>query len=446
MVSASKRGTLGCPVCHGSEIQKGVNDFETRHGSFSKYWDYSRNVFKPDEVYYRSQEKYWFLCEKGHSFRKSLLKVDENNRCSCPICQGDIVLKGFNDLETLKPDIAKYWCKDINTLMPDEVTIGSNREVWFECANAGCNEVFLTPVCNRVSTNGFCFNCRKKNWSIPEKELAETIRSWGFSVEEEVRLFGGTGSLDIYIPSERVAIEYNGLYWHSDKVRKDKNYHLDKYKKCLEKGIQLLFIWEDDYLYSKDKVITMLRRKLGVSEERRINARDCKVCVESYNNVRGFLDNNHIQGSVGGSLYLSLRDKNNDIVAVGVFLLRNGDYTLLERYCSSCIVRGGFTKILKYFEENYNPIGVETFSDNGVSDGSLYLSSGFEAVEEIRPDYKYVVEGKRIHKFNYRISRFRDDVNLMYKEGLTERELAELNGLYRVYDAGKVKWKKVYII
>lgn len=445
VVSASKRGNIGCPVCQGFEVQEGVNDFKTRHASMSALWDYDKNSLKPTEVYYRSQDKFWFRCDKGHSFQRDLSHIIRRDDATCPVCNGRHLVKGVNDLETLKPDIAKYWDYELNNFCPDEVTVFSNRCAWFKCANDGCGESFYGSIDGRSLTLGYCDNCRKRNWSVNEKKLAYEIRSWGFDVDEEVRLFGGNVSYDIYIPSEKLAIEYNGLYWHSDKVRGDKNYHYNKYKECADNGIQLVFVWDDDFLYKRDIVLNTLKRKLGVSNERRVNARDCIVSIESFDSVKDFLNNNHIQGSVSGSLYLVLREnETNEIVAVGVFQFDNSGFALLKRYCTNCMVRGGFSKILKYVESNYNIIGVETFSDNGISDGSLYSKNGFIAESILEPDYSYVYKGRRYHKFNFRLERFRNDKNLVYIEGLSERELAEMNELIRVWDAGKVKWRKYF--
>ena len=58
-------------------------------------------------------------------------------------------------------------------------------------------------------------------------------------------------------------------------------------------------------------------------------------------------------------------------------------------------------------------------------------------------DYFYVYDGKREHKFKFRLDRFKNDENLYYEDGLTEFELAELNYIPRVYDCGKVKYEYV---
>lgn len=71
-----------------------------------------------------------------------------------------------------------------------------------------------------------------------------------------------------------------------------------------------------------------------------------------------------------------------------------------------------------------------------------YENNGFEAVATLAPDYSYLVNGERKHKFGYRLERFRKDTSLIYEEGLSERELALLNGIPRIWDSGKVRYVK----
>lgn len=445
MVSAYRRGNLGCPICQGYGVISGVNDFKSRVSEMAKYWDYDKNNVRPEEVYYKSRDKYYFICEEGHSFMRDpnhMRRSINTTTKGCPVCHGKRVVKGVNDLATLRPDLVdefdKFFNPDLNL---DEVTMHSNRLVSVACK--GCGNMFETTIYNWV--NGlvcFCEDCRKRQYSKAEKELSSTIKSWGINVVEESNILGDY-SLDIYIPSKSIAVEYNGLYWHSDAVRKDSNYHYKKYKLCEERGIQLIYVWEDDYINKREIVLNLLRNKLGLSNNRKVDARNCLVCQEEYKDVKEFLEKYHIQGSVKGSLYISLRESiDSDIVALGVFQDKGSGVVLLSRYCTSCNVRGGFTKVLSVLKDVFGFTVVETFSDNGVSDGSLYKNSGFIKTGILKPDYSYLVEGRRVHKFNYRKERFKNDKNLLYKDGLTESELALLNSIPRVWDAGKVKWSK----
>jgi len=118
------------------------------------------------------------------------------------------------------------------------------------------------------------------------------------------------------------------------------------------------------------------------------------------------------------------------------------DVLNIIRYATAANVVGGFTKLLKHAEKVYSPESFITFADHCVSDGGLYESNGFVADKILSPDYMYVVKGERKHKFGYRLKRFQNDPELLWEPNLTERELAALNGLERIWDAGKTRYRK----
>lgn len=242
---------------------------------------------------------------------------------------------------------------------------------------------------------------------------------------------------DISVPSQRIVIEHNGYYWHSDRY-KDRQYHARKLKAAHEAGWRLLYIWEGD---DPEIVREMVAHKLGHSQKPRLGARKLTVAPVSKDESQHFLDKHHIQGAVPGSVRLGLYHADT-LVALMVFRRRSeeGVYEL-ARYATDGIISGGFTKLLKAFQREYSPVRIVSFSDNGVSDGGVYEQAGFVATAELPPDYSYWTNGRKYHKFNYRKNRFRRDASLKYEEGLTERELADLNNLYRVYDAGKTRWE-----
>ena len=188
----------------------------------------------------------------------------------------------------------------------------------------------------------------------------------------------------------------------------------------------------------------MLMRKLGASNEVKVNARDCEVYEETSDNIdeiKMFLNENHIQGYKSGSLYLSLRDCNMNMLALMVLQNKKNNVYEIIRYATSCILRGGFTKILSVLKQDYNIQEVQTFSDNSVSEGKLYENSGFVLDSELSPDYCYVYRDERIHKFNFRKEMF-EKKGLLYDESLSESKLASLNGISRIWDIGKKKWIK----
>lgn len=425
-----------CAIYDGSLRERG--SLLDRRPDLAKQFNEDKNGIRVSEILANDTRQMWWLCDKGHSFKRSCHERIKSKGV-CPICDGKEVVKGCNDFESCYPELLKYWCYDLNDCLPSEVAKNSGKVVWWVCSV--CGDVYQYRVDDRTRSQG-CYNCSIKGYySNEEKELLSEIRSWGIYAEENVSIFEGSNkSVDIYIPYKNIAIEFNGLYWHSDEVV-GRSYHYDKYNMCKDIGVQLIYVWEDDYISNRTLVLNMLKRKLGVSDEKRIGARNCQVKPIKYEDAKSFLEINHIQGSVQGTYYIGILYR-DDLVGVGVFGTENGTDFTLKRYATNCILQGGFSKMLNYFRNNTWCWSIETFSDNGISDGNLYLENGFKVVDFIKYDYQYVVNSKRVHKFNYRKSRFKYDDNLIYSEGKTEVELADMNGLKRIWDAGKVKYRK----
>lgn len=443
-LSKIKDNILTCPICSGYKFESGVNDIATLVPNLVKYFDEDKNGIKASEAYWSKycEKKYWWVCEKGHSFNRAPVNINPNN-FTCAVCQGKQINEGVNDLQTLRPDIMKYWSKD-NDINPWEVTVDSGEIASFHCVQCGC--IYDTSITSRTRSRGLCPDCSiNYSSSLGEKEVGEFLLKLGIEVEEQATIFKNKSkACDFYIPSKNLVIEYNGLFWHSEASGKDKNYHYNRYKELKDKNIQTYYIWEDDWVKNKELVKRMLMRKLGVSNEVKANARDCEVYEETTDNmdeIRVFLEENHIQGYKSGSLYLSLRDCNMNLLALMVLQNKKNNVYEIVRYASSCILRGGFTKILSVLKQDYNIQEVQTFSDNSVSEGKLYENSGFILDSELSPDYCYVYRDERIHKFNFRKEMF-EKKGLLYDESLSESKLASLNGISRIWDIGKKKWIK----
>ena len=258
--------------------------------------------------------------------------------------------------------------------------------------------------------------------------------------------------LDIYIPEKKIAIEYNGLYWHSEEILKQrisgsaKNYHYDKWKACRDAGVQLITVWEDEWRDKPEIVKSMLAHKLGLGQNGKVYGRNVIVLDIDGDTARDFCNKHHIQGFTGGAKYFALVDKSDLSVVYAVSIWRKLKNELyLDRYCTSTNVVGGMGKLLKAGEKWGKDMGcsqIITFADHQVSDGGLYHSLGFTMDKILMPDYRYIHEGLRKHKFGFRLKRFRNDPALKYVEGYTEKQLAELNDLPRLWDFGKTRFVK----
>ena len=251
--------------------------------------------------------------------------------------------------------------------------------------------------------------------------------------------------LDIYIPDLKLAFEFNGLYWHNE-LSKDKNYHLIKTDSCEKQNIQLIHIYEDDWEFKRDIVKSMILNKLGKTINK-IYARKTEIKEITDNKlVRGFLNENHIQGFVGSSIKLGLFYE-NELVSLMTFgkkrkimngISNNSELEML-RFCNklNTNVIGGASKLFKYFIRNYNFKEITTYADRSQSNGKLYEILGFNFIHKTEPNYFYVVNRKREFRFKYR-------KDVLIKEGYnankSEHEIMLERGIYRIYNSGNIKY------
>lgn len=436
----------GCPVCAGFVVVTGINDFKTMCPNISKLWDYSKNKQKPEDVYYLSEKKYHFICPEGHEFSRDLrhaVRSEEIDFTGCPVCKGKEVRPGVNDIATTHKHMMKYWDYKINEIDPTTVSAGSNKLIKSHCRF--CGNVYETSVFNWV--NGLvvaCPNCRKRQYSAAEKELCEEIRSWGIEVKENVHLTDDGRTYDMFIPEKNIAIEYNGLYYHSDAVREDVDFHFNKCADCLQVGIELIQVWEDDYLLKRDIVLNTLRERLGVADKKAVDGNECNLYLVDSEESGEFLNKYCLKGAVLGTASIGLYTPEDELVSLIVIDYRKEKQELfLKRFVTSCNVLNSLNIFLECLKEEYpDAKGITVITSNSETFGDIYKSSGFVTKEFIKPDFMYLYNNKREHKLRFSKERFMSDPNLFYEEGMTESELAYVNGIPRVYDAGKIRWYK----
>lgn len=248
--------------------------------------------------------------------------------------------------------------------------------------------------------------------------------------------------LDIYIPSKNIAVECNGVYWHS---LKSLRYHFDKWNSCKEKGIQLLSFWEDQITKQPKIVESVLLSKLGIFEEK-IYARKCSIKEVPYNETKEFLINNHLQGGVNGSIRIGLY-YNEELVSLMVFGKKrrslgnkSTDGWELYRFCNklNTSVVGAASKLLNHFINTYSPDSLESFSSNDISDGKLYKTLGFEETSITNSSYWYIDKKmNRYHRYKFRKSEL---IKAGENPDLSESEIMIKNGYYKIYDSGQTKY------
>ena len=136
-IIASRTRGNGCPICSGRKVLIGYNDLLTENPRLALQWHPTKNDnIKPTDVTANSKRKVWWECEKGHEWEATV--GHRNKGENCPICANRKILVGYNDLATTNAQLAKEWHPAKNgKLLPNDVTAGSKKKVWWLCSNCG---------------------------------------------------------------------------------------------------------------------------------------------------------------------------------------------------------------------------------------------------------------------------------------------------------------------
>ena len=357
-----------------------------------------------------------------------------------------------------KHDISKNqldagYIRFLERLERANITFLGNRDDYIGVTNGTvynlkCNECghsFHYKYNNSKNINFACPFCYPSNRSLAEREVANFVEQYVeiYINDRTILSDSFNPELDIYIPSKKIAIEYNGLFWHSHSQGKDRNYHLQKTELCESKGVHLIQIFEDEWKDKQQIVKNRLRNILGVTPYR-IFARKCEVRHVENSIAKNFLEKYHIQGNCNSSVRLGLFYKNR-LVALMTFgksrFNKSFEWELL-RYVTvgSFNVIGGAGKLLSYFRKNY--IGsIISYADRRWSQGNLYKSLGFTLLQLSTPAYFYVKDGIRFSRIKFQKHKLKDELEI-FDENLSEKENMENNGYFQVWDCGN----KVFVL
>ncbi len=276
-----------------------------------------------------------------------------------------------------------------------------------------------------------------------EKEVLDFIKSLTGNVEENTKKIIPPFELDIYIPDFSLAIEYNGDYWHSEEY-KPKDYHINKTNMCKARGIQLIQIFEHQWLEKSEIFKSVIANKLGFSDK--IYARKCKV-VE-LKDCKEFLETNHLQGNCPSSIKLGLT-YNDELVSLMTFgkprFNKSYEYELI-RFCNklNTSVVGGASKLLKYFETKYKPKSLVSYANLQWSDGGLYNQLGFTYSDTSTPNYWWIRNNKLLNRYQCQKHKLKDLLGDKFNPDLSEKDNMENNGYSRLFDCGNIIFTKEY--
>ena len=419
----------GCPLCSKTK-KKNTNGFIQKakqvHGD--KY-DYSK------VNYVNSQTKVCIICPEHGEFWQT--PNSHLQGCGCPKCSKDITQYKLssNLTDFINKSILEHKNKYNYT---NSVYINNITKICIICPEHG--EFWQVPH-NHLQGKG-CPKCAIR-LSKGENDINDYVKSLNFTTICSDRDIIKPQELDIYIPEKNIAIEYNGLLWHSELYKENAmQYHLHKTQKCQEKGIRLIHIFEDEWHEKPQIVKSRLNAILGIKHNK-IRAHKCIINDVDSKTAMQFLDENHLQGRCKAKYHYGLYYKGELVSLMTFGKIRqqrkyHEDYDEkweLLRFANklNTTVYGGASKLLKHFINEVHPKSIISYADKRWSNGNLYKALGFTHIHDSKPNYFYVVGQHRENRFKYRKGE-------LIKQGFdinkSEHEIMLERGVYRIYDCG----------
>ena len=428
IIEVDEKPKRKCGLCNWE-----TNDIDNKSGCFTNHIESSHNIgideyltqFPKDIKYHLSYNK---------KLDRDIELLKEENFVICQLCNNK--MKGISNTHLKNKhniSVEEYKLKFPNSKIVSEST--SN---------------ILSELIKETNINF------QPTWtSKGETEIKEFIEGLGFETYKgkNRKLLEGK-EIDLIIPSVKIAIEYNGLYYHTENMGKNSVYHLNKTLACDQLGYKLIHIFEDEWVVNKELVKSKLKHILSVSDGIKIGARKVVVNKISKEDKSYFLDVSHIQGNDKSDIFYGAY-YNEILVGVMTFnsqrnMTKNieGEYEL-SRFSTrqGYVISGLASKILKQFINDYSPSSIISFADRRwTTDGNnnMYTKLGFELTSILKPTYFYYSSKmnryKRYHKFSFgKNSLKKKYVGIDLNK--SESELTKELGYSKVWDCGLFKYK-----
>ena len=385
-----------------------------------------------------------------------LLEIQEKIKNTCLKKYG--VDCQFKRKEVIEYSLKKSWNKILqwgDWVIPlftfkDYTGYNKNQEYKWKCVKCGnefIQHLYHTKISKLSTFIPRCLKCYPiKVGSYKEIELQNFCKQYLKIIENDRNLIKPQ-ELDIVIPEKKVAIEFNGIYWHSDKRKQDSNYHLNKTIACEEQGYKLIHIWEYDWINPLKQNILKEKIKaiLGIDQEK-IYARKCIIKEISAKEKNEFLNLYHIQGEDKSKIKLGLF-YNDELVGVMTFgkprFNKKYEWELIRYATKSGLqVLGGAGKLLSYFEKNYKSKNIITYADRSYSQGNMYKKIGFNLNKVTDPGYVWIKGNEIYTRYQCQKHKLKDILGEKFNKDLSENENMYLNGYIKIYDCGNLVFRK----
>jgi len=313
----------------------------------------------------------------------------------------------------------------------------------------GINHIYMWK-CNKCNSkfedhlkNGHiprCPKCYPRNIKIDRKvnNLHEWLKTLNIGEiqlnnKELIKPF----NISIYLPNHNLAIELVSLYWHSEIQGRSKDYHLIKSLRCSAQNIQMIYIFEDEWVYKQEAVKSIIKRKLNLITNN-INAKECKVGIISNKQAKAFYVINNIKSFIYNKINIALFYNNEIVSCLSISKPRfnknyNWEITRFSNKTDLYIING-FNKMLQYFKKEHNG-SIIAYGDCRYYDSNIYENNNFEHINQSEPNYHYTNYVERFARFKFNKKKLKKIIT-NYNPNLTEWQNMQLEGWDRVWDVG----------
>lgn len=324
-------------------------------------------------------------------------------------------------------------------LISDHLTYKNKyQKLEFECVTCGARQRKNLMM---LENSPVCFSCtpRESKAQIEIYNFVKNIKNDALLSDRSVI---SPKELDIWIPSVRLGIEYNGLYWHSESVMHDHMYHQIKYEMCRDRGVSLLSIYEDEWRDKRHIVEGMIRHRL-LSPLVILDARKLDIVELNPSEAYDFFESNHLEGHARAVVTFGLRDSLSGMVIAGMSLRRpfhrkyNGSLEV-GRCCTlpGHSVRGWLGKLTAASKEYARKIAITslmTYVDSRVGSGSGYIAAGWQRVnDDSSPRFWWTDFVHRHNRFKYRADKSRN---------MSQQDVATEAGVVAIYGSSNSRYE-----
>lgn len=325
-------------------------------------------------------------------------------------------------------------------LLVDDLSTFMNKYCKFKLQCKNCMQI-CEKTLSMLRNCPICFNCHPKE-SQGQLSIVDFIRSLDCATSVSDRSSIAPYELDIYIPELNFAIEYNGLYWHSEAGGRMKGYHADKSLRAFEKGITLFHVFEDEWRDKRPIVESMIRYRLG-KVTKKYYARKLTLQALTQRDMQEFFNATHIDGHVRAETGFGLVDENGKIISamsVRIPVQRKLYSRTLEiaRFSSmlNTLVVGGASKLLsavRQYASETQRSRIMTYVDVRHGTGRSYELSGMRLLGETTERFWWSNSVRRFDRFKFKADKSRN---------MTENEVAAESKVTRIWGCRN----KIYVL